>query len=89
MTSETDRHASPPAAAAEAHGTRVMIAGSEGAERCIRSRRHPTNDAKSLKLLKESRIVFEEQADVRDPVAQHGDAFDPHAEGEAGEPLAV
>ena len=35
-------------------------------------------------LAQESQVVVEEEADVVDPVLQHGDAFDAQPEGEAG-----
>src|SRR5690606_40470143 len=34
----------------------------------------------SSKLVQEAQIVIKEKADVVDPVAQHGDTFDSHAE---------
>ena len=39
---------------------------------------------RKLKLLQETHIVFVEQPDVVDPVADHGDAFDAETEGPAG-----
>ncbi len=38
-------------------------------------------------LLEEAQIVGEEPTDVVDLILEHGDALDPHAEGEAGVPL--
>jgi len=41
------------------------------------------------KLLEEAHIVFEERAQVADAVAQHREAFDAHAESEAGVALGI
>ena len=37
----------------------------------------------------ETHVVFHQQSQVVDPVAHHGDAVDPEAEGESGVTLGV
>src|SRR4030042_48108 len=40
-------------------------------------------------LLQETQIVGVEDANILDPVAEHGDAFDAHTEGEARVPFGI
>ena len=42
-----------------------------------------------FKLNEKTEIVFKQKANIANLVDQHGDAFDPHAEGETGAGLGV
>ena len=42
-----------------------------------------------LKLTQEPKVVFKKQADVVDPVFEHGDSFDSHTQGISGVSAAV
>src|SRR5262245_12440114 len=45
--------------------------------------------SEALELTEEPSVVFEEQPDLRNPVANHGDSLEPHAEREARHLLGI